>query len=142
MASSASASSAVSSSAASAGPADCIKAVQQYVNKILKPRDKAKEISGMKCLLLDKETKSIVSMVYSMNDILAKEVYLVETLDSSHESLGHMKAVVMVRPTNETIKQLVAHIKEPKFLEYHIFFTNFVPQVSSETEKGKGRAQS
>ena len=56
-------------------PADCIKAVQSYVSKILKPRDKAKEITGMKCLLLDKDTKAVVSMVYSMNEILSKEVY-------------------------------------------------------------------
>jgi hypothetical protein len=45
-----------SSTATSAAPADCIKAIQHYVNKILKPKDKTKEISGMKCLLLDKET--------------------------------------------------------------------------------------
>lgn len=32
-------------SATAATPADCIKAVQTYVSKILKPRDKAKEIS-------------------------------------------------------------------------------------------------
>lgn len=67
------ASAAASSSAAA--PADCIKAVQSYVSKILKPRDKAKEITGMKCLLLDKDTKAIVSMVYSMNEILSKEVF-------------------------------------------------------------------
>jgi hypothetical protein len=41
---------------AGSGPSDCIKAVQHYVNKILKPKDKTKEITGMKCLLLDKET--------------------------------------------------------------------------------------
>ncbi len=78
----------------------------------------------MKCLLLDRETKGMVGMVYSMNDILTKEVFLVETLDSKHESMGHLKAVVLVRPTSENIKSLVAHLREPKFLEYHIFFTN------------------
>jgi vacuolar protein sorting-associated protein 45 len=70
----------------------------------------------------------MVAMVYSMNDILAKEVYLVESLDASHESLGHMKAICLVRPTADTIRELVRHLKEPKFLEYHIFFTNIVPQ--------------
>lgn len=104
--------------------ADCIRAIQSYINKILKPRDKTKEISGMKCLLLDRETKGIVSMVYSMNDILTKEVFLVETLDSKHESMGHLKAIVLLRPTTENIKSLVTHLREPKFLEYHIFFTN------------------
>ena len=114
---------------AAASPHDCIKAVQHYINKILKPRDASKEISGMKCLLLDKETKAIVAMVYSMNDILAREVYLVESLDGAHESLAHMKAIVLTRPTQENVRELVALLREPKFLEYHIFFTNIVPQV-------------
>lgn len=35
---------------------DCIKALQSYILGILRPRDKSKEITGMKCLLLDKET--------------------------------------------------------------------------------------
>ena len=121
------------SAASSAAPHDCIRAVQHYINKILKPRDKAKEISGMKCLLLDKETKSIVAMAYSMNDILAREVYLVESLDGAHESLGHMKAIVLTRPTHDNVRELVALLKEPKFLEYHIFFTNIVPQVRART---------
>lgn len=121
--------SAAAGGAAAAAPHDCIRAVQHYVNKILKPRDKAKEIPGMKCLLLDKETKAIVAMVYSMNDILSREVYLVEALDGSHESLAHMKAIVLTRPTHENVRELVALLREPKFLEYHIFFTNIVPQV-------------
>jgi len=63
-----------------------------------------------------------------MNDILSKEVYLVESLESASESLGHMKAIVLARPTNESVKLIAAQLKEPKFLEYHIFFTNIVPQ--------------
>lgn len=42
--------------AAGAPSADVIRACAGYVNKLLRPRDKAREISGMKCLLLDKET--------------------------------------------------------------------------------------
>lgn len=107
----------------------------------------------MKCLLLDKDTKAVVSMVYSMNEILSKEVYrawrrararahprdsltpspeiraVVESLESTHESLGHMKAIILARPTNDSIKLIAAQLREPKFLEYHIFFTNIVPQV-------------
>jgi vacuolar protein sorting-associated protein 45 len=67
-------------------------------------------------------------MVYSMNDILSKEVYLVESLDGKHEGLGHMKAVCLIRPSADNIRLLVSQLKEPKFLEYHIFFTNIVSQ--------------
>jgi len=118
----------MATASSSTAPSDCIKAIQHYVNKILKPKDKTKEITGMKCLLLDKETKGMVAMVYSMNDILSKEVYLVDNLEGQHESTGHMKAVVLVRPSSDTIRELVRHLKEPKFTEYHIFFTNIVPQ--------------
>lgn len=119
-------------------------------------------------------------MVYSMTEILAKEVFLVESLDAKHESTGHIKvsdggafqvrascgesggplhahcatmralqhlsplhqpyslppslsplhlqAICLIRPTAENIRSLMQHLKEPKFLEYHIFFTNFVSQ--------------
>jgi hypothetical protein len=35
---------------------DCIKAIRAYVDRILKPKEKAAEILGMKALLLDRET--------------------------------------------------------------------------------------
>lgn len=116
-------------SGAGAQPADCIRAIQHYILKMLKPKDPLKAISGTKALLLDRETKTIVSMVMGMHEILAKEVYLVETLDAKHDaSVAHVKAVCLLRPTAENIRALVAHLSDPKFLEYHIFFTNFVPQ--------------
>ena len=42
--------------------------------------------------------------------------------------MTHMSAVCLLRPTPDNIKALVAHLKEPKFKEYHIFFTNIVTQ--------------
>lgn len=44
--------------ATTAPQADVIRAISGYLNKILKPRDVTKQISGMKVLLLDKETVS------------------------------------------------------------------------------------
>lgn len=159
----------MSAAASSGAPHDAIKAVQGYVNRILKPKDKSKEVLGMKCLLLDKETvrafcascacsrqrglrrthhrltpqlfplqntprgraqKGIVGMVYSMNDILARDVFLVEALDGDHDraSTAHLKAVCLLRPTPDNVRALVGHLREPRFLEYHLFFTNVVPQ--------------
>ena len=40
--------------ASTAAPADVVKAIQGYVNKILRPRDASKAIPGMKALLLDR----------------------------------------------------------------------------------------
>ena len=55
-------------------------------------------------------------------------VYLVETLDAAHNNMTHMSAVCLLRPVPENIRSLMAHLKEPKFKEYHIFFTNIVTQ--------------
>jgi len=117
-----------SSSSSAAAETSCVRAVQFYVNKILRPRDRAKEVTGMKCLLLDRDTKGIVSMVFSMGELLQRDVFLVETLDAKHEALGHLKAVCLLRPTQANVKELCRHLREPKFLEYHVFFTNILPQ--------------
>lgn len=117
-----------SSASSAAAETSCVKAMQGYLTRILRPKDKTKEINGMKCLLLDKDTKGMVSLIYSMGEILSKEIYLVEVLDAQHESLGHLKAICLLRPTQANIRELVRHLKEPKFLEYHVFFTNILPQ--------------
>jgi len=176
------------------------------VNRMLKPKDRTKEIGGMKCLLLDRETvrvrgaprrpprglprrgwrtprrarsprlgsgdrggrhpgdelvtttpppllssvaqRVIVSMVCGMNEVLKKDVLLVEAVDAEHKAMGHLKvrppplpplillpccvstvpqAVILVRPTAENISILVAHLKAPRFCEYHLFFSNVLP---------------
>jgi hypothetical protein len=107
------------------------------ITRILKPRDPAFAISGMKCLLLDKDTKTMVSMVTSMHDILSKQVFLVENLESPQpESVGHMKAIIIARPTKESLARLAEHLKSPKFVEYHLFFTNIVGSVRAAARGG------
>ena len=91
-------------------------------------------------MLLDKDTKTMVSMVSSMNDILGKQVYLVDSLENEvAESVRHMKAIVITRPTRESIQKLEEHLRSPKFVEYHLFFTNFLGIVSALAECRAGR---
>lgn len=78
--------------------------------------------------------KTIVSMVSGMNEILSKDVYLVETIDKDHggaanSALRTMKAVCLLRPTEENIRLLKQKLSlsPPEFAEYHLFFTNVVP---------------
>jgi hypothetical protein len=52
--------------ATSAPVLDCTKSVASYLNKILRPRDKAKEIPGIKALLLDRETVSIFNVAWKL----------------------------------------------------------------------------
>lgn len=43
---------------------------------------------------------SIVSVVYTQSEILQKEVYLFERLDSQNrENMKHLKAICFLRPT-------------------------------------------
>ena len=110
---------------------NCIKAVQQYINRILKPRDAQHAISGMKCMLMDKDTKTMVSMVTNMSAIGKQEVFSVDNLESAApESLGHMKVIIIARPSRDSLARIEEHLRAPKFVEYHLFFTNFLSAVS------------
>ena len=80
---------------------------------------------GMKILLLDDDTKSYVSMVYSQSEILEKEVYLVDRLENiNREMMEHMKAIIFVRPTKENMDLISAELREPKYSRVYIFFSN------------------
>lgn len=66
---------------------------------------------------------SIVSVVYSQSELLQKEVFLVELVDSismSKESMSHLKAVYFLRPTSENIQHLRRQFSSPRFGEYHL----------------------
>jgi len=89
-------------------------------------------ISGMKVLILDSETVGIISMVFSQSDILRHEVYLTENIDAEgffeqEEKMRHMNAVCFLRPTNKNFLKLSQELKNPKYNEYYIYFTNVVP---------------
>ncbi|KAJ0256553.1 Vacuolar protein sorting-associated protein 45 [Hirschfeldia incana] len=100
-----------------------VTSVRDYINRMLH------DISGMKVLILDSETVSNVSIVYSQSELLQKEVFLVEMIDSisaSKESMSHLKAVYFVRPTSENIQKLRYQLANPRFGEHHLFFSNLL----------------
>ncbi|PIA26763.1 hypothetical protein AQUCO_08900016v1 [Aquilegia coerulea] len=101
-----------------------ISAARDYIARMLQ------DISGMKVLILDSQTVSIVSVVYSQSELLQKEVFLVELVDStSKESMSHLKAVYFLRPTSENIQHLRRQIATPRFGEYHLFFSNIMKET-------------
>lgn len=64
---------------------------------------------------------SIVSVAYSQSELLKKEVFLVELVDSmSKETMTHLKAVYFLRPTSENIQKLRRQLANPRFGEYHL----------------------
>lgn len=65
----------------------------------------------------------MVSVVYSQSELLQKEVFLVELVDTismSRDSMYHLKAVCFLRPTSENIQLLRRQLANPRFGEYHL----------------------
>ncbi|CAH9051252.1 unnamed protein product [Cuscuta europaea] len=100
-----------------------VSSARDYINRMLQ------DISGMKVLILDSDTVSIVSVVYSQTELLKKEVFLVELVESitlSKEPMSHLKAVYFLRPTSENIQHMRRQLSKPRFGEYHLFFSNIM----------------
>jgi len=102
---------------------DIISACRFYVDSIVSDSS----VGGMKALLLDPTTTAVFSMVYTQTQLLEKEIYLVEQLGKNHEMMGHLKAIVFVRPTEQNLALIKKEISNPKFSEYHLFFSNVCP---------------
>ena len=97
-------------------------ALQDYIKLML---DKT---SGMKVLLMDQETTGIISMIYTQSQILEHEVFLVERIESEQkEKMRHLNCVCLLRPTDKNFMLLSKELKDPKYNQYHVFFTNVVP---------------
>lgn len=82
--------------------------------------------SGLKSMILDDFTTGVISAGYTTSDMLLREVYLFEYIDTIFESperLNHMKCIVILRPTRENIERLCSELKRPHYRTYHIYFT-------------------
>lgn len=105
-----------------------IGAVKAYVDKMTDESE-----PGMKVLLMDKETTSIISMVYSQSEIQQKEVFLLERLDAPNYAnstgLRYLKCLVFLRPTQHNIELLCAELRNPKYGAYYIYFSNIVAKA-------------
>eukprot|EP00698_Gefionella_okellyi_P006279 TRINITY_DN15664_c0_g1_i1.p1 TRINITY_DN15664_c0_g1~~TRINITY_DN15664_c0_g1_i1.p1 ORF type:complete len:564 (-),score=134.59 TRINITY_DN15664_c0_g1_i1:379-2070(-) len=100
-----------------------LQAVQDYLTKMIT------DLNGMKVLLLDAETIGIVSMAFTQSQLLAKDVYLTEKVTTANrERMPHLKALIFIRPTSESIAALIKELQEPKYSEYHIIFSNYISE--------------
>ncbi|GJQ67954.1 hypothetical protein Trydic_g16711 [Trypoxylus dichotomus] len=89
---------------------------------------------GMKILLMDKETTSIISMVYGQSEIQQKEVFLLERIDSTSQnnnSTGYrfLKCLVFLRPTQQNIELLCQELRNPKYGAYYLYFSNIIAKA-------------
>lgn len=65
---------------------------------------------------------SIISLLYSQSEILMKEVYLFERIDTAvhNDILKHVTCLVFIRPTKENIDLLCKELRRPKYGVYYI----------------------
>ncbi|KAF1744369.1 hypothetical protein MXB_3191, partial [Myxobolus squamalis] len=74
---------------------DVINCVRNYFKRILKIVG-----TGIKALILDRETISIISLVFPQSELHKQEIYLFERIDSmSTDQLLFVKAIFVLRPT-------------------------------------------
>ena len=60
-------------------------------------------------------------MVYSRTQILAKEVFFIETIDNlPSEKLTHLSAIFVIRGTDLNVQKLAQQLRDPTFSEYHL----------------------
>ncbi|CAH1112646.1 unnamed protein product [Psylliodes chrysocephalus] len=105
-----------------------ISAIKAYIVKMTSESE-----PGMKILLMDKETTSVISMVYGQSEIQQKEVFLLERIDSPNfansTGLRYLKCLVFVRPTQQNITALCNELRNPKYGAYYIYFSNIIAKA-------------
>ncbi|KAK4876895.1 hypothetical protein RN001_009401 [Aquatica leii] len=105
-----------------------IGAVKAYITKMVEESE-----PGMKILVMDKETTSVVSMVFSQSEIQQKEVFLLERIDlgskNFNSGLRYLKCLVFLRPTQQNIDLLSKELRNPRYGAYYIYFSNIVAKA-------------
>jgi|JI6StandDraft_1071083.scaffolds.fasta_scaffold01667_7 vacuolar protein sorting-associated protein 45 len=91
------------------------------------------DITGMKAILLDAETLGIISVIYSQSKLFKHDIYLIQKIAERGDKMPHLKALYFVRPTKENLDMIITELKDPRFQDYHLFFTNEISSQFIET---------
>ena len=87
--------------------------------------DRAIDEKGLKVLLLDSVTEAVVSMTYSFNEMLSKDVYLIDQMSNpKRQRQGHLKAILFIQPTEQNCEFIERELRDPMYGGYYLFFTN------------------
>lgn len=106
---------------------DVTKAVSAYIERIIGT------ISGMKVLLLDAETTPIISTSLTQSFLLAHEVYLTDRIDNfSRDRMRHLNCIALLRPSTQSIEAIERELRQPKYANYSLFFTNVLKKSEIE----------
>ncbi|KAJ2899050.1 glucose inhibited division protein A-domain-containing protein [Zalerion maritima] len=114
---------------------DLVQAVAGYISKMISAGDSASGTPSakMKILLLDRDTVSIVSTATTQSSLLNHEVYLIDRLDNGNrEKMRHLRCLCFLRPSSDSIQFLIDELREPKYGEYHLYFSNVCKKSALE----------
>lgn len=65
--------------------------------------------------------------------LLSHEVYLVDRLDNpAREKMRHLRCICFVRPSPDSVQFMIDELRDPKYGEYYVYFTNIVKKSSLE----------
>lgn len=109
-----------------------------YIDRMVNSKSKGgvadiTERSRIKALLLDKNTKSTISMCATQSELLHNEIFLIDTLENENrDPERHLRCIVYVKPTNDSIEFLSRELRDPKYGDYHIYFSNSVSKAQLE----------
>lgn len=110
---------------------DVLKSVSSYLSRLLSPA--ASGGSGMKVLLVDGHTTPILSIALTQSTLLQHEVYLTDRIDNAQrQRMRHLKCIVLLRPTDESIEALCRELAWPKYGSYWVYFTNVLSKSQIE----------
>lgn len=114
---------------------DLSQAVSAYLSKMVSIGEPSAISSSakMKIMLLDRETVPIVSTATTQSALLNHEVYLIDRIDNTNrEKMRHLRCLCLLRPSPESIQLLMDELRDPRYGDYYVYFTNIVKKSSLE----------
>jgi hypothetical protein len=94
---------------------------QDYIKNMIN------QVTGMKSIILDKETKIIFSMVASKSFAIKEEIFMFEDIENlKDQKMLNIKGIFFIRPNESNLNLLSKLLVNPMFSEINIHFSNFV----------------
>lgn len=87
---------------------------------------------GIKAILCDDYTFSILSVLSGKSELYAEEVVIIDNLLNyvrmgPNDSISNMGCIICMRPSDENIELLKQELEKPHFRQYSLVFTSRIP---------------
>ncbi len=94
---------------------------QDYIKNMIN------QVTGMKSIILDKETKIIFSLIASKSSAIKEEIFMFEDIENlKDQKMLNVKGIFFIRPTDTNLQLIKNILANPLFSEINLHFTNYV----------------